>query len=328
MYGLRIGLTGANGFVGSHIAETCLAKEYQLTCLLRKTSDISFIKELDYQRISGDILDKESLCTFVKNQHIIIHNAGVTKARNESEYMQINADGTKLLLEAIQHQNPEIQRVIFISSQAAAGPTPTDLPLDESQPKHPITTYGRSKALAEEICFEFSDKIPITIIRPPAVFGPRDKDVYQIFKYINKGIQPILGTDNIVSIVSVQNLVHGILLATEYSKQNFESYFITDDREFSWQEFSAIIAKQFEKKPLKIKVPSWFVGLLAIGNEIISKTFNKAVLLNKEKILEMKQPRWVASCEKAKIELGYKPVLSTEKAIGETILWYKEKGWL
>lgn len=328
MSSLTIGLTGANGFVGSHIAESCLKEEFQLTCLLRKSSDTTFIRNLIYTRVTGDINDENALSRFVRNQNIIIHNAGLTKAKNESEYMEVNANGTKNILNAILQFNPKIRRFILISSQAAVGPTSSSEPLDESIPKRPITAYGRSKARAEEICQEYSNKIPITIIRPPAIFGPREKDIYEYFRIINKGIQPVIGQENTFSVVSIQNLVKGILISIHKQNKNLECYFITDEGDYTWDQFSSMIADQLNKKPIKIKIPNWIVIIMVGINEVYSKIFKKAVLLNKEKLKEMKQTRWVVTSQKATKELGYRPVLTTKQAIAITVDWYKENGWL
>ncbi len=328
MSSLKIGLTGANGFVGSHIAESCLKEGFQLTCLLRKSSDTTFIRDLIYNRITGDINDENALSRFVPDQNIIIHNAGLTKARNESEFMEVNTNGTKNILNAILKFNPNIRRFILISSQAAVGPTPSKEPLDESIPKKPITAYGRSKALAEEICQKYSNKIPITIIRPPVVFGPRDKDIYEYFRIINKGIQPVIGKENTFSVVSIQNLVKGILLSIHKQDKKLECYFITDEGDYTWDQFSSMISYKLNKKPIKIKIPNWIVLIFASINEVYSKIFKKAVLLNREKIKEMKQKRWVVSSQKATNELGYKPIITTKQAIAITVEWYKKNEWL
>jgi dihydroflavonol-4-reductase len=325
---MKIAITGASGFVGSHLAEYLINNRHKVSCLVRKTSNLQWLEHLEYKRILGDITDQDSIVDFVRDQDIIVHSAGLTKARTEEEYLYSNAKSTEMLLESILKNNPNLKRFFLISSQAAAGPTPTESALNENDPIHPITPYGRSKAKAEEITNHFSEKIPVTIIRPPAVFGPREKDIYTYFKLIQRGIQPIMGYENKVSIVHIKNLVYGIELAMSSDKAINQTYYITDDGEYTWTDLAQLISKALNKNPIRLKVPSWIIRLVASINSIYSSTFKKAVLLNKEKILEMKQPYWLVSNEKAKLELGYKPLLSTEEGINETAGWYLEQGWI
>ncbi len=324
----KIALTGASGFVGSHIAEQLVHQGHSLTCLLRTSSKMDYLENLDIIKIIGDINNPGSLKEFAEDQDIVIHAAGRTKARHESEYILANTIGTKNLLEAVSQFNPGIKRFIFISSQAAVGPTPTDEPLDETAKLNPITAYGRSKAGAEEICEEFMDQTPITIIRPPTVYGPRDKDVFNYFRLINRGVQPIVGEENMLSVVSVQNLVHGVLLATQVSGQKLQCFFVTDDGHYTWAHFAGMIATALNKRPVKVKIPFWLVDLVARIAETHGKLTGRPTLFNREKILEMKQPRWTVKNDKAKQELGYEPIVTTQEGIEGTANWYIDNRWL
>lgn len=325
---LKIALTGASGFIGSHLAESIVARGHELTCLLRKTSSTRYLQNISYKSIYGDVVDFDSLPALLEGQDVLIHAAGLTKARNESEYMFANASGTENLLKAMVSTGMEEAHFILLSTQAAAGPATDGQPLDEKRPLNPLTAYGRSKAKAEEICGSYSDRIPTTIIRPPTVFGPRDRDVLAFFKFIKLGIQPIIGQDNRLSIVSVMNLVHGIMLAVEQGNTGCEIYYITDDENVTWTQFGGLIAGILEKKPLRIKVPFWTLHLVSAMGEIYGKVMRKAVLLNREKMLEVKQPEWLVSNQKAREELGYRPVVTTREAVSETVTWYQEAGWL
>jgi nucleoside-diphosphate-sugar epimerase len=325
---MNIAITGATGFVGSHLAEYFVNQGHAVTCLVRKTSKLNYLEKLDVSKIVGDMTFPETLSTFIKNQDIIIHSAGLTKARNENEYVEANAKSTENLLKTLKTYHQSIKRFILISSQAAVGPSQNREQLNETATLNPITAYGRSKAKAEKIALEFAQKLPITIIRPPAVYGPRDVDIFTYFKLIKKGMKPIIGYENTVSMVYVKNLVYSIGLAMNQSAAVGQTYNITDDGMYTWGELADMIAYALNKNPIKIKIPSWTVVLIASFNAIYSTIFKKAVLLNRDKLLEMKQPYWLISNEKAKNEINYNPKYSTKDAIKETALWYEENSWL
>lgn len=325
---MKIAITGAGGFVGSHLAQQLINSGHKVSCLVRQTSNLKWLERLEYKKIFGNITQKETLSDFVTDQDVIIHSAGLTKARTEEEYLYSNGKSTEFLLESILKNNPQLKRFILMSSQAAAGPSPAGSALKGSETNYPITPYGRSKAKAEEITIKFSNELPVTIIRPPAVYGPREKDIYTYFKLINKGVQPVMGYENKVSIVYIKNLVYGIELAMNHENAVNQTYYITDDGEYTWTDLARLIAKALNKNPLQLKIPSWIIWLVATTNSIYSDIFKKAVLLNKDKILEMQQPYWLVSNQKAKLELNYTPLLSTEEGIKNTAEWYVEHGWI
>lgn len=325
---MKVGITGATGFVGSHLAEYLVRHGHQITCLVRETSNLQWISHLPFRKVVGNIYDQKSLGDFVRNQEVIIHCAGLTSARKEEEYMRTNADSTGNLLSATEKANPNLKRFVLISSLAAAGPSQPGQALTEDQPLRPLTAYGRSKVKAEEIAAQFSSRIPVTIIRPPGVYGPRDREFLIYFKLVKKRIKPIIGGENRISVVSVQNLTAGIAAAMSHPQAAGQSYFISDDGDFTWSQLADLIAGALRKCPFTIKIPGWIVRLMANLSTIYSAMTKKPVILNREKILEMEQPFWLVSNEKAKNEIQYFPRLSTKEAIEETAEWYIENGWI
>ncbi|MCJ7578895.1 MAG: NAD(P)-dependent oxidoreductase, partial [candidate division Zixibacteria bacterium] len=212
-------VTGANGFVGSHLVEKLLSIGYQVTCLVRKTSNLRWLSGLKVEYVYADISERESLSreagsfgkNVLKDVDFIFHVAGLTKAKTEEEYSKANYEGTKNLLEACVKDNPQIKRFVYISSQAAVGPGKDDRPLDETAPCNPITDYGKSKLEGEKIVLEYSSKLPVTVIRPPAVYGPRDSDILSFFKVANKGFKTLFGKgESYLSLCYIEDLVDGI----------------------------------------------------------------------------------------------------------------------
>jgi len=165
-------ITGASGFIGSHLTEQLHAKGYKLRCLVRKTSNLVWIKHLPIEYVYGDLFDEEALRQSVTGADYIYHVAGTTKSRTREGYFRGNHLGTKNLLDAVREVKPNLKRFILVSSMAGVGPAHIGTPLDETTPYHPITAYGESKMEAEKECLKVADSVPITITRPPAVYGP------------------------------------------------------------------------------------------------------------------------------------------------------------
>jgi len=326
---MRALITGSTGFIGSHLAEALHARGYQMRCLVRKTSNLEWIRHLPIEYVYGDLFDHAVLQQAVADTELIVHVAGVTKARSAKGYFLGNHVATKNLLDAVLAVRPPLKRFLHVSSQAAVGPSADGVPVDETTPFHPITAYGRSKMEAEKECLKLRDRIPITITRPPAVYGPRDRDIFTFFESVNKGLQPMMGFNNKeVSLIHVSDLVHGILLAAEHPAGVNNTYFISSTRYYGWKEVGEVTARAMGKKALRLRVPVSLVYAIAVLSEAYSVVSRQPVLLNYDKAKDIVQDAWTCSIAKAQRELGYSEQRTLEQGIRETVAWYREHGWL
>ena len=326
---MRVLITGATGFIGSHLTEELHKKGYQIRCLIRKTSNLEWIQHLPIEYVEGDYFNFESLQQAVRDVDYIYHSAGVTKAKNKAGYFEGNHLPTRNLLQAVLTSNQNLIRFVHISSGAAVGPSVNNESVNESTPFHPITTYGISKKIAEEECLNLMDKIPITIVRPPAVYGPRDKDVFEFFNTMNKGLQPMIGfKDTYVSLIHVKDLVNGIILAGEHLNAVGQTYFISSERYYNWKELGEITAGIMNKRVFRLRIPKTIIYTIATVAEFLSSFSSKPALLNIEKAKDMVQDAWIFSIERAKKELGFNESLSIEEGIKETVQWYRKHNWL
>jgi nucleoside-diphosphate-sugar epimerase len=322
-------VTGANGFVGSHLVERLLSKGYQVKCLVRKTSNLRWLSGLEVEYVYADISEKESLKNVLKGVDLVFHVAGLTKAKSREDYLKAKCQGTKNLIEACLEDNPQIKRFVYISSQAAVGPGKNEQPLDEMAPCNPITDYGKSKLEGEKIVLKYSSKLPVTIVRPPAVYGPRDSDILSFFKVVNKGFKAFLGKgERYLSLCYVEDLIEGIILAAESPKAIGQIYFIADDQIYSWGEAFQIIAKVLNKKTVTLRIPEVFLYIIAFVSENIAGLFRKSTSINMQKIKEITQKYWLCDVSKAKRELSFSPQYPLEEGAKKTVRWYREKGWL
>lgn len=322
-------VTGGNGFIGSHLVELLLKNTYSVRCLVRKTSDLSWVKDLQVEYIYGDLFDQKVLRDAAVDVDYVYHSAGVTKARTKEEYYRGNTTGTRNLLDAVTTHNPTVQRFVQISSQAAAGPSEGDIPITEETPPHPLTTYGMSKWRAEEECLKAARRIPVTIVRPPVVYGPRDKDVFQFFHTMSKGLQPMVGfSEKYVSMLHVADVVRGIVMAGESDASAGQTYFISSTKAYGWREIGEVTRAAMHGKALRLRIPEAGVFTIAAVAELLARFSSKPALINFEKARDMVQNYWTSDSSKAKRDFGFEQAISLEEGVSSTIEWYRQHGWL
>jgi nucleoside-diphosphate-sugar epimerase len=321
-------VTGSTGFIGSHLVDELLNRGYEVKCIVRDESNLRWLEGKEIEIVKGSLFDVEFLEKAVADVDYVYHIAGVTKGRNYNDYYRGNVETTKNLLNACL-KNTRLRKFVLASSLSAVGPGYDAIPVNETTPYHPITSYGKSKAEAEKVALSFKDKLPITIIRPPSVYGPRDTYTFEIFKYLKFNILPIVfPKGQLLSIVYVSDLVDGFILAGESDKATGEIYFISEDRIYKSEEIEKAILKAIDKKVITLRIPAMILYSVSLASEIIFKVQGKASPLNFEKIKDVRQKNWACSIEKAKKELNYNPKVSLEDGMRKTLEWYIENKWL
>jgi len=326
----RFLVTGATGFIGSHTVEALLSREYDAVCAVR---NISALRNLNPSGVQVITLDEiESTITAGPPVDYVLHVAGATRALDYQGYRMANVDLTRRLLELFARPGPRdnLKRFVFLSSQAAAGPAPSiGGCVVEADPARPVSPYGRSKLEAERAVAEFSERLPVTIIRPPTVFGPRDVDVLGVFKAARYRIAPcIAGPARLVSVIYVEDLVEGMLAATFCTRAKGETYFLANSEPVVWREFCLEVARVSGYRAIAVPVPLPVMRIMARVGDVIGRLKGKAPLFRTEKFEEMRQMAWVCSTEKARRDLGWTPRTPLTEAIDKTARWYKEHGWL
>ncbi|MCC6865298.1 MAG: NAD-dependent epimerase/dehydratase family protein [Ignavibacteria bacterium] len=325
----KVFITGGTGFIGSHLIDELLKKNYEIKALVRKKSNTKWLKGKPVEYIEGDLFTEDVLKKAISNVEYIYHVGGVTFAKKKEEFYRGNVDVTKSLLEACVKYNEGIKKFIHISSQAAVGPSFDGKPIDETRAYHPLTAYGKSKVEAEKLVKSFFDKLNCTIVRPPAVYGPRDYAIYEYFKSMSRGLQPLIGFDNkLVSLIHVKDLVGGFILAGEADIANSNIYFISSEQFYNWRDIGDLTKKLLGRKTVKVVIPHFAVKTTAFFSQVFGFFSPKPVVLNIEKSRELTQRYWICSIEKAKRELGFKESLTLEEGFRDTINWYRKEGWI
>jgi len=322
-------ITGGTGFIGSHLVGLLLKKGYAVRCLIRKTSDTRWLSGIPAEYVYGDLFDAGALREAVTGIDYIYHSAGVTKSKTKEGYYAGNTTGTANLLNAVVNFNPGLRRFIHVSSQTVAGPSPTKVPITEDVEPHPITTYGMSKLKSEEECRKVGSSVPFTILRLPAIYGPRDKDVFEFFNTIGSGLQPMVGfKEKYVSLLHVGDVVRGLLMAAESPVAAGQTYFISSKEIYGWREVGDIAKRVMGKSVVRVRVPEFGVYVVSAFAEFFALFSSKPALINFEKARDMVQDYWTCDSSKAKHDFGYEQEIPLEEGIRDTVAWYRAEGWL
>ncbi|HMG09187.1 MAG TPA: NAD(P)-dependent oxidoreductase [Mucilaginibacter sp.] len=325
----RVLITGASGFVGFHLIEEALQQNLEVYAAVRKSSNTDHLKHLDIQYIYLDYKDLPALKQQLTqlNPDYIIHAAGVTSARSQAEYNYINATHTFNLASAAVEVCGNLKKFVLIGSLAAIGPLKTfEGIITEATPPHPVTAYGRSKLLAEEQ-LRTVENLNYTILRPTAVYGPRDTGIFIFFKQLVKGIEPYIGNaPQKLSFIYVKDVAKAAVKALYGG--NRKTFNLSDGNFYSKYELGDITKEVLKLKTIKFHLPVNFVKIIAVVSEKISSLSNKAAVVNLEKIDELMAVNWSCDNENAKSELGFYPTYNLHKGLTETLTWYKANKWL
>lgn len=322
-------VTGANGFVGSHLVDYLLEKGHRVKCIVRKSSNLQWLKDKNVEIIDCGLWDKEKLAAAFNGSDYIFHVAGVVKSKNPEGYFKGNVESTRNLLDVVKENRIRLKKFLIVSSQTAVGPSSDDQPVNENSACKPITTYGKSKLEQEKTAMSYYPDIPITICRAPAVYGERDTEIFIYFQMFNKGITSIIGFDRkLVSLVHVHDLVEGLFLAATSEKSAGQIYFISSEKVYSWDEVGKVTSKVLNKKAVKIKIPHFLVFTIAAFAQFFSMFSSKPATLNIEKAKDLTRHAWTCDTSKAINQLGYRQKISIEDGIKRTCDWYIKMKWI
>ena len=337
-------VTGATGFVGSHLVERLLREGLEVACLVRPTSDRPsravagpasagegrrWIGGLAVEFRTADPADATALADAVAGADYIFHVAGLTRGLTEEEYMAANAEGTRRVVEAAMRVGPALRRFIYVSSQAAAGPSPPARPLDETDEMRPQDAYGRSKLAGERIVLEAAGRMPVTIVRPPAVYGPRDSNFLPLFRMARRwGIVPVVGGGaKVFSAVHAEDLAEGLWRAASNPAGAGRTYFISGGT-YTMTEWVQAMSSALGRRVRLVNVPRPLALLAGELGQLKWALTKKPQIVSRRKVRDLLLPRWACSSDLAARELGYAPRFDLVSGMRQTVEWYVAQGWL
>jgi len=301
-------ITGATGFIGSHLLETLIEKKWDITCLVRPQSQTDAIQKMPVHIKCGPLKNQDVLESAVEGQDYIFHLAARIRPASPEIYEMANHRLTRNLADACVRKNPGIRRFVYISSISVAGPTPPGQYFDETRPPSPTSEYGRTKLKGEQALQEMRDKLPTTIIRPPNVYGARQQETEILNKLIRKRVVPLLKEEGeSTSLIYIKDLIRGILQATESPQAQGRTYYLTDGEGYSWREVILTLKKIVLGNSLFLPIPEEVIYSLAWFADILRAVGFKKLYFGRKIWNAMAKTKWLFSSSKAEEELGFRP---------------------
>ncbi|HEY7638051.1 MAG TPA: NAD(P)-dependent oxidoreductase [Gemmatimonadales bacterium] len=318
-------VTGATGFVGSHLAEALRQRGDELTVLARSAAKAGTLAPLQCRVVSGDLHDAQALARAVEGQDVIYHVAGVIAARTEAEFIRANRDGTAQLAAAAERGGRP--RLVFVSSMAAAGPARRGTPLVGNEPARPVTAYGRSKLAAEQVITGSS--LPWSIVRPPMVYGPRDLEVLKVFRLARLGFAPVFGDGTQeLSAIHGADLATALIAVATCPAAVGRTYYACHPEVFTSAQFVQAVGAAVGRKVKIVRIPLG-VGRVALQiTELSARVGHKATILTADKANEFFQVAWTGDPAPLARDTGWKAAFDLSRGLAQTFAWYRSAGWL
>lgn len=333
---MKVLITGASGFIGSHLAEKLSQRGINVRCLVRPESNIDFLKRMkNIELFEGDLLKPDSFLPALRGVEKVFHLAAVSQTREDVDYsffQKYIVQPTKnLALSALENK---VKKFIFYSSIEAVGlrkASALEKPIDETATPSPETKYGRAKLEAEQLLLSYLKKgLPVVIIRPSVVYGARDitHGPLKLFRSLKSGIFHLVGNgQNWVSWCYVENLIEATTLAAEKPVASYPVYFINDEKPYRFAEIVKAAARVMGVEVSPWKIPLTLAKIACLPTEFTFSLLGKDPLVSRSK-LRLATQNFVYDISKAKKELGYRPIYSLDEGIKKTISWYQENGYL
>jgi nucleoside-diphosphate-sugar epimerase len=328
---MTILVTGGSGFLGSHIIEQLAEAGRPVRALVRRSSDTKFLRSLrNVELVDGAVDDRASLERAVEGATAVVHSAGLVKARNLDEFLRVNATGTENLLSACLPHRTSLKRFVQVSSVTVGGPSDAyGNPVSVDATPRPVTNYGRSKLAAEKAVLTQKDQLKVTVIRPPAIYGPRDREILAFFKSIKLGVLPLLGSpQSKLSMTFGPDCARACILAIDAEVPSGSVFAVDDGAVHTMAELISEAESAMGKRAfLRIPLPRRVVLGAALMSESYGKLTNRAMMLTRDKCNELFD-QWVCDGSKAADQLGFTPSVTFAEGVKRTVDWYRAAGWL
>ncbi|MEC7640582.1 MAG: NAD-dependent epimerase/dehydratase family protein [Nitrospinota bacterium] len=322
-------VTGASGFIGSHLVDYLLTRGCVVHCLVRKSSNLQWLDSSRVHLHKADLDQPGLLGDCLGDIEYLFHCAGLTRAKTRQEYFRVNADLCSPFYQECVARGKRLKAVIHLSSLAAVGPAGAGRSVDEETLCQPLTYYGKSKLAGEEIARNFSAKVPMVILRPPIVYGPREINFFNYLKTVNNGWNIKIGkVQRNLSLVYVTDLVRAMVKAVETPDKRNNVYFVTDGNVYSWEDVAQMAMRILKVKARSVTIPEKALIPVVFICESLARFTAKPALLDRQRLIDICQSSWTASSKKFLDHYDFLPQYDLHKGLEETFHWYKTYHWL
>jgi nucleoside-diphosphate-sugar epimerase len=334
---MKVLVTGASGFLGGHVAELLSKRGDSVRALVRSTSNRKHLQGLaNVELFEGGVEEVERVREAVDGVDAIVHAAGLVKARSTDEFFAINVGGTSNLIQAARSSargrksRPSlIKRFVYVSSLAACGPSPDGRPVPLDQ-ESPVNAYGRSKLAGEKVVLSAKDDLPVVVLRPGAIYGPRDGEILDVFKSIQWGLLPLVAGGDAKGVwIYATDCAEVCVRAIDADIPSGQVFFVDDgtgpmDQKQLFDEAERALGRRAR---VRTGLPVPVLMAVARGIEAFGRVTNRAVMLTPEKA-RMLLMHWVCSSEATRKALGWEPKVLRKEGMDRAVAWYRENGWL
>lgn len=326
---MRAMVTGGAGFIGSHLVEALVARGDDVTCVERPGAPRGWVEHLPIEWSDDGLEDEAALTRRLEGIDVVYHLAALTEARTPSECYRVNTEGTANLFRAAAAHHEEAPRIVLLSSLAALGPCRNGDRLSAHTVPYPLSHYGHSKLLAEAVAHGWLDIVPSAILRLPPVYGPRERSVLKMFRMIQHGVALTIGSwDRELNLIYVKDAVQGMIAAAESPKALGRAWCLAYPETVTWRRFAGAVAESLARHPALVSVPTAAARPVARVAELVAAVQHKAAVLNRDRVRELSQERWLCDTTPAIREIGFHPEWPMARGIPATAAWYREVRWL
>jgi nucleoside-diphosphate-sugar epimerase len=322
---VRAFVTGATGFVGAHLVDALRRRGDAVACLVRDPAKARALGWTGVRIIAGDLNAPEALRQGCAEADVVYHVAGRISARNLRDFLTVNRDGTARVLEAATRHPPH--RLVYVSTLAVGGPTVPGRPIDESRAPAPVTDYGRSKLAAEELVRAAA--LPWTIVRPPVVYGERDKETLRIFRLARAHLGPVIGDGTQeLSVVYADDLADALIAAAQAPAAVRNLYYAAHPVATTSRGLVEAVGRAVGTRPRHLPVPGTLarIALWAVGS--LAHLAGRATVLSADKANEFLAPAWTCRADALARDAGWRATTDLETGLARTAAWYRAEGWL
>ena len=316
----RVLVTGATGFVGSHVARAFAEANYEVRCGARSSSDLRWISDLDAERVPLDLRGNQAdISRAVDNVDLVVHAAGITRARRAEDYSAVNAGGARRLAAAA--LGAGVRRFVLISSLAARGPD------GSAKGDHPASAYGRSKLEAERHLLALGGRMEAIVLRPAAVYGPRDTDLLPLFRMARGGLLPVPSEAGPLQPVYAEDVARAALAAAR-GPAGFGPFPVAENARYDWEYVVAGLEKALGRPVRAVRVPAAAFVLAGRAAEWAARPLSAVPIFDERRARDLALNAWTCDPSGTLEALGWRAEVSLFEGLGRTARWYAQAGWL